>query len=79
MDTVSSRKHSRTVSVTCTHCGDSDQINDRSLRRKQAEGRPHLCRMCRSVQAIELTQSDRNYWLSRFSQQELERMVGSII
>lgn len=79
METISPGKHPRKVSVTCSHCGDSDQINDRSRRRKKAEGQEHLCRMCRSVQNIKITEADRNYWTKRFTEQQLNEMVGAIL
>lgn len=66
------------VSVRCTHCGDWEQVNDRSKRRKIAEGRPHLCEICRAVKSIELTEKDRTYWLNRFSQQEIDAMVSAL-
>lgn len=78
MDDITARRTSRRVSVCCTQCGDWDQINDRSYRRKTAEGKPHLCRMCRSVRLIKITEEDRYYWTSRFSQEEIDRMVGTI-
>jgi hypothetical protein len=67
------------VSISCTQCGDTDQINDRSHRRKLAEGKPHLCRMCRAVQQITVTDDDHKYWHARFTQEELDAMVGAII
>ena len=79
METLTARKQPRRVSVRCTHCGDWDTINDRSLRRKLAEGRPHLCSICRAVASIKVKDEDRNYWTKRFSQQEIEAMVGAII
>jgi hypothetical protein len=79
METFPARKHPRRVSVRCTQCGDTDQINDRSHRRKVAEGKPHLCRMCRSIQSIKPTAADLHYWQSRYSQQEIDAMVGAII
>jgi uncharacterized protein YlaI len=73
------RKHVRKVSVRCTHCGDFDQINDRSYRRKLADGKPHLCSICRAVKTIKPNDDDRHYWTSRFSQQEIEAMVSAIL
>lgn len=78
MDAFAARKQPRRVSVRCTHCGDSDTINDRSLRRKLAEGKPHYCSTCRAVQSLQIDDEDRKYWTKRFSQQELEAMVGAI-
>lgn len=79
METKTPRKGPRMVSVRCTHCGDWDQLNDRSKRRKVAEGRPHLCEICRAVKSIEVTEKDRNYWFNRLSQQEIDAMVGAIL
>lgn len=79
MSATQSRKQSRKVSVRCTHCGDWDTINDRSLRRKLAEGKDHLCSVCRAVSLIEIREEDRNYWTKRYSQQEIDAMVGAII
>jgi len=79
METLIPRKGPRKVSVRCTHCGDWDQINDRSYRRKISEGRPHLCCMCRAVKSIKPSEDDRDYWRNRFSQQEIDDMVGAIL
>jgi uncharacterized protein YlaI len=79
MDILAARKPPRRVSVRCTHCGDWDTINDRSLRRKTAEGKPHFCSICRAVQSIRVDDDDRDYWTTRFSQQEIDAMVGAII
>lgn len=79
MENIMVRKTPRRVSVCCSQCGDWDQINDRSHRRKLAEGKDHLCRMCRSVRTISTTDEDRNYWTSRFSQTEIDQMVGAIL
>ena len=43
------------------------------------KAKQHLCRMCRSVRTISTTDEDRNYWTSRFSQAEINAMVGSIL
>lgn len=79
METISARKPPRRVSIQCTQCGDYDQINDRSLRRKVSEGKPHLCRMCRAVSTITPSEEDFAYWTDRFSHEELARMVGQIL
>jgi hypothetical protein len=79
METIHTRKPPRRVSIRCTQCGDFDQINDRSARRKVAEGRPHLCRMCRAVQSITPTEDDINYWQSRFTPEELSEMLSAIL
>lgn len=79
METLGPTKEPRKVSVRCTHCGDWDMINDRSLRRKVAEGKPHLCSICRHVQSIKVVEDDFKYWKSRFSQEEINAMVGAII
>ena len=36
-------------------------INDRSLRRKVAEGKPHLCSICRHVQSIKVVDDPANF------------------
>lgn len=80
METMTPHKGPRKVPVRCTHCGDWEQINDRSYRRKVSEGRPHLCSMCKAVKSIKpTTETDRDYWRSRFSQQEIDEMVGAIL
>lgn len=79
MEPTQMRKPPRKVSVRCTHCGDFDQINDRSYRRKVAEGKPHLCSICRAVKQVRPSEEDRNYWKSRFSQQEIDAIVGAIL
>lgn len=79
METTSPRKSPRKVSIRCERCGDYDQINDRSFRRKMAEGKPHHCSICRAVNSITPSETDRNYWLNRFSQQEIDAMVSAIL
>lgn len=79
MEPLSSAKEPRKVSVRCTHCGDWDTINDRSRRRKVAEGKPHLCSICRHVQSIKIEEDDFKYWRSRFSQEEIDALVNAIV
>lgn len=78
METITARKPTRRVTIRCTECGDLEQINDRSYRRKMQEGRPHICRLCRQIRSVQPSQSDRNYWTTRFSQQEIVEMASAI-
>lgn len=79
MEQTSPRKQLRRVSIRCEHCGDYDQINDRSFRRKVAEGRPHLCSVCRAVSTLTPDDTDTNWWRKRYSQAEIEALVASIL
>jgi hypothetical protein len=78
MKTITARKPPRRVTIVCSECGDMEQINDRSYRRKIAEGRPHICRLCRQVRAVVPTETHRNYWRTRYSQQEIVEMANAI-
>lgn len=78
MTTMTAHKAARYVTVRCVECGDTEQINDRSRRRKLAEGKPHVCRLCRQIRNIKITESDRNYWRKRFTQEEIEAMAHAI-
>jgi len=79
MESSPVRKSPRRVSIRCTGCGDSDQINDRSYRRKMSEGKPHLCQMCRAVSSVTPSEEDFAYWQKRFSPQEIQALVGAIL
>ena len=35
--------------------------------------------MCRAVKSIKPSEDDRDYWRNRFSQQEIDDMVGAIL
>jgi hypothetical protein len=76
MDPAASQ--SRLVTVRCAHCGDIDQLNERSYRRRTAQGKPHYCEICRTVRSFRLTPDDRSYWTTRFSQQEIDAMVSRL-
>jgi hypothetical protein len=66
------------VSVRCTHCGDWELLHSRSYRRKLAEGRPHLCEICRAVHSLEPSAEDIDFWTSRYTHEELRAMLASI-
>lgn len=66
------------VKVPCARCGDTIMMTDRQQRRKQQEGRPNFCPLCRSVKVKPPTQSDFNYWLQRFSMDEIREMGRAI-
>lgn len=76
METISPRKQPRRVSIRCTQCGSTDEINDRSYRRKVAEGKPHLCRLCRKMAAITASEADIKFWRDRMSQEEIDAMIS---
>ena len=78
METMTARKPTRRVTIVCTECGDMEQINDRSYRRKMADGRPHICRLCRQVRAASPNETHLNYWRTRYSQQEIIEMASAI-
>lgn len=66
------------VSIRCTRCGEEESITDRQKRRKESEGRPHVCYLCRNIKVKPPTQSDYNYWTSRYSEEEIREMGAAI-
>lgn len=79
MGTTVSRKGPRSVTMVCTACGDIDQLNDRSYRRKIAEGKPHVCRLCRTLRDAQPSEADIDWWRNRYSQQQLDEWVGALL
>lgn len=78
METILAGKPSRRVSIRCTQCGDIEQINDRSLRRKVKEGKPHVCRLCRQVRAAKPSQRDLDWCRRNFTQEEINEIAAAI-
>ena len=78
MDTLTAHRTSITVVVRCTRCGDIETISDRQLRRKQRTGRPHLCSLCKEIRVKPPTEQHFNYWLNRYTIEEIKEMAQAI-
>lgn len=62
----------QTREVTCPRCGDKRVLSGRHARRNAGSyGRPGLCPQCRTPKPKPPTDSDRRYWLRRFSDDEI--------
>lgn len=66
------------VDVRCTQCGDVERISERWFRTKVAKGQAHRCRLCRSVRAPKPTQAHYNYWLDRYTIEEIQELGRAI-
>lgn len=78
METISRPRLAATVKVRCATCGDIDTVTDRQYRRKQQQGRVHICRLCRLTPVKPPNQSHYNYWLQRFTMEEIREMGRAI-
>lgn len=78
METISRPRASRVVTVRCDLCGGPQEITDRQYRRRQQEGRPYHCSLCRRTTVHPPNQTHKNFWLNRFSQDEINEMARAI-
>lgn len=78
METITRLRPNATVRVSCVRCDDVYVITDRQRRRKLSEGRPHICSLCRAVRAPKPTPAYYNYWLQRYSMEEIRAMAAAI-
>lgn len=78
MNTLTVPRFGITISVRCTRCGDIDTISDRQQRRKLQNGRPHLCSLCREIKVKPPTEQHFNYWLNRYSIEQIREMAAAI-
>lgn len=78
MSVIETSRNGGAVTVRCIGCGDTSQITDRQYRRKLQEGRQHRCRLCRFVAVKPPTQAHHNYWLDRFTIEEIKAMGQAI-
>lgn len=78
MDTIAKPRASTLVNIRCEECGDIDRITDRQYRRKLYEGRPHVCRICRVTTVRKPTTADYDYWLDRYSLDEIKDIAQAI-
>ena len=63
-----------TCRITCPSCGRHRVVSDRNARR-----RPQTCDMCRNERSRKPPEDkDRRFWLQRFSDEEILRMVFGI-
>jgi hypothetical protein len=61
-----------TREVICPGCGDRRTLSIRHARRNAGSyGRPSLCKLCRTPRPKPPTDSDRRYWLERFSDEDI--------
>lgn len=66
------------VDVRCSQCGDVERISERWYRTKQAQGTAHRCRLCRSVHVRQPTSAHYNYWLERYTLEEIQDLARAI-
>lgn len=64
--------------VNCTCCGDARFVSDRHAR-ALGEGKfSGMCPDCRKRPRVRVTQQYRNYWLDRFTMDEIREMGGAL-
>lgn len=66
------------VDVRCTQCGDVERISERWHRTKLVQGAPHRCRLCRSVRVRKPGPAHYNYWLERYTIEEIQELARAI-
>lgn len=67
-----------TATVRCEGCGDLITISDRQQRRRVREQRVILCSLCRAIKVKPPTQAHYNYWLDRYSIDEIKALAATI-
>lgn len=60
--------------MTCSECGGISEIAARNARRYV--DRPYMCADCRNPAKIVVTQQLRDYWLDRFTVDEILQLAA---